>query len=43
MKKYYDLAFSLGEACSCADTLVRAGLRKFSCPFDWLFGTDFLV
>lgn len=38
----YDLVFSLGAACSCAQTLVGANLRQFSAPFDWLWGGDFL-
>ena len=40
-KKKYDLVFSLGAACSCAQTLIGANLRQFSSPFDWLFGSDF--
>lgn len=41
MKKIkYDLAFSLGSACSCTSALRAAGLQFASFPFDWLFGTD---
>lgn len=40
--KKYDLVFSLGAACSCASTLIKANLRQFSSPFDWLFGSDFI-
>lgn len=41
-KQKYDLVFSLGEACSCAQTLINTDLRQFSGPFDWLFGSDFV-
>ena len=41
-RKKYDLIFSLGAACSCAQTLISANLRQFSSPFDWLFGSDFV-
>lgn len=33
--KRYDLAFSLGAACSCAQSLREAGLQFASYPFDW--------
>ena len=41
-KLKYDLAFSFGPACSCSQTLRRAGLQMLSFPFDWIgptFGT----
>jgi len=37
----YDIVFSLGEACLCATMLKNLGLRHFSSPFDWLYGSDF--
>ena len=37
----YDVVFSLGEACLCATILKNLGLRHFSSPFDWLYGSDF--
>ncbi len=40
--KKYDLAFSLGAACSCTQALIGADLWQFSSPFDWLWGSDFL-
>ena len=36
MKKKYDLAFSFGPACSCSQTLRKAGLQMLSFPFDWI-------
>ncbi len=41
-KKNYDLIFSLGEACSSTQALIKANLRIASYPFDWLFGSNFL-
>ena len=41
-KKKFDLVFSLGEACSCAEILKKSQLRFYSYPFDWLFGSTFL-
>lgn len=41
-KLKYDLVFSFGPACSCSQTLRRAGLQLLSFPFDWIspgFGT----
>lgn len=35
----YDLAFSLGAACSCTESLRQAGLQFASFPFDWLYGS----
>lgn len=40
-KRTYDIVFSLGEACFVASSLKRFGLRKFSSPFDWMFGATF--
>ena len=41
MKKIkYDLIFSMGEACFCADMLRKFGLRIFSAPFDWMAGAN---
>ena len=37
--KRYDLAFSLGRACSCSETLRKAGLQYLSFPWDWI-GTE---
>lgn len=34
--KQYDLAFSLGAACSCSQSLREAGLQFASYPFDWV-------
>lgn len=31
----YDLAFPLGPACSCSQTLRKAGRQYLSFPFDW--------
>lgn len=41
-KKKYDLIFSLGEACSCTETLRAAKIQHYSYPLDWLYGSDFL-
>lgn len=41
-KEVYDLIFSLGEACSCTQSLRKSKLQVFSYPLDWLFGTDFI-
>lgn len=41
-KLKYDLIFGFGPACSCSQTLRRAGLQLLSFPFDWIgpeFGT----
>ena len=35
-KKKYDLIFGFGPACSCSQTLRRAGLQLLSFPFDWI-------
>lgn len=35
MKRKYDLALGFGLACSCSQTLRRAGLQFLSFPFDW--------
>ena len=35
MKKTYDLVLGLGPACSCSQTLRKAGLQLLSFPFDW--------
>lgn len=40
-KEKYDLIFSLGEACSCTQTLRNCCLQLKSYPFDWLFGSSF--
>ena len=36
MKKNYDLIFSLGAACSCTQSLRKAGLQLASFPLDWI-------
>ena len=36
MKRKYDLIFGLGPACSCTQTIRRAGLQLLSFPFDWI-------
>ena len=36
MKMKYDLVFGFGPACSCSQTLRRAGLQLLSFPFDWI-------
>lgn len=36
MRKRYDLIFGLGVACSCTQTLRKAGLQFLSFPFDWI-------
>jgi len=44
MKKTYDLVFGLGPACSCSQTLRRAGLELLSLPFDWVgYTTDAMI
>ncbi len=40
--KTYDLAFSLGAACSCSQTLRAAGMRYAPIPFDWLCHAPFI-
>ncbi len=40
-KRKYDLIFSIGEACSCTQSLRGAGLQFISYPLDWLFGSNF--
>ncbi len=37
----FDTIFSLGDACSCTETLRLAELQKVSYPFDWLLDGDF--
>ena len=39
--KQYDCVFSLGEACFIAIHLRENGLRMFSGPFDWMYGSNF--
>lgn len=39
--KQYDCIFSLGEACFIAIALKKNGLRMFSGPFDWMYGSNF--
>ncbi len=34
-RKKYDLAFGMGMACSCSESLRRAGLQYLSFPGDW--------
>ena len=41
-KKRYDLIFSIGEACSCSQSLRKAKMQRASYPLDWVFGSDFL-
>lgn len=42
IEKEYDLAFSLGGACSCTQTLRKANLQYLSFPFDWIRGCTIL-
>ena len=35
----YDLILGLGTACSCTETIRKAGLQLLSFPFDWLTTT----
>lgn len=39
-KKRYDYVISLGAACFVPDVLKNLNLRKFSGPFDWMYGSD---
>lgn len=41
--KRYDLAFSLGAACSCSQSLREAGLQFASYPFDWVCSPGILA
>lgn len=34
------MVISLGQACSCATTLIQCNLRRAAYPFDWLYGSD---
>ena len=43
MIKQYDLAFSLGRACSCSETLREARLQHLSFPWDWIGAERSLV
>ena len=36
MRKKYDLIFGMGAACSCSQTLRKAGLQFLSFPLDWV-------
>ena len=36
LKRKYDFAFGLGNACSCTQTLRGANLQFLSFPFDWI-------
>ena len=36
MRQTYDLVVPLGYACSCSQTLRRAGLQLVSFPWDWV-------
>lgn len=40
-KKKYDIIYSLGRDCSCADYLKINNLRRTSGPFDWLTNAGF--
>lgn len=33
----YDIVYSLGEHCACAQQLQRYKLRFYSGPFDWIY------
>ncbi len=37
----FDIIFSLGDACSCTETLRLAKLQDLTYPFDWLLDGDF--
>lgn len=41
MRKSYDIIYSLGADCSCAEFMKMCDLRATSGPFDWLCNTDF--
>jgi len=41
-RKRFDLIFSIGEACSCTESLRKYDLQRCSYPFDWLFGSNFV-
>ncbi len=41
MRKSYDIIYSLGADCSCAEFMKMCDLRATSGPFDWLNNTDF--
>lgn len=43
MSVRYDLAFSLGNACSCSLALRKAGLQYASFPFDWMIRGPFAL
>lgn len=38
----FDLFFSIGEACSCTETLRKSRLQFYSYPLDWLYGASFV-
>lgn len=40
-KKKYDLILPFGEACHTAHTLRKLKFRTMSCPFDWMYGSNF--
>ena len=40
-RKTYDIVYSIGYACACAEYLKRAGLRSCSGPFDWIVEPTF--
>lgn len=39
----FDLILSVGEACSCTETLRKCRLQFSSYPFDWLYGAGFVA
>lgn len=41
-KKVYDFVLPLGEVCFTATLLQKMNLRIMSCPFDWVYGSDFI-
>ncbi len=40
-KEKFDIVYSLGQDCACAQYLIKFGLRICAGPFDWLTGSDF--
>lgn len=34
---------SVGKACPCACAIMSAGLKEFSCPFDWIVSSPWMV
>jgi hypothetical protein len=40
----YNVVVSIGNSCLASWTCKKAGLKRFSCPFDWIFtGVDVII